>query len=97
MNNFTFSQFLRLKNTIGKRLVFVFAMVLVSFSSLFVNGQPTVTIGTGTLTTTTNPINSYYGYTYSQQIYLTSEISAGGAVAGQPITAIRFYWGGQEV
>lgn len=46
----------------------------------------TVTIGSGTSTGYLIPVNSNYGYTYSQQIVLQSEI----ATAGQ-ITKLRFY------
>ena len=53
--------------------------------------QTTVTLGTGTTTGTTYPIYTCYGYNYSQQIYLGSEIAAGGGSAGQ-ITSIRFFY-----
>ncbi|MFT6148204.1 MAG: hypothetical protein ACJAUH_000885, partial [Saprospiraceae bacterium] len=45
-----------------------------------------ITIGTGTSSTTSNPITSCYGYSYTEQIYLQSEISAAGT-----ITSISFY------
>jgi large repetitive protein len=54
----------------------------------------TVTIGTGTTTTCYNPLYSWYGYNYTQQIYTAAEISAGGVSAGDQITQIRFYWAG---
>ena len=44
-----------------------------------------VSLGTGTTTSGNVPITSNYGYTYSQQIYLKSEINAAGA-----ITSISF-------
>ncbi|HPX07699.1 MAG TPA: choice-of-anchor J domain-containing protein [Tenuifilaceae bacterium] len=46
----------------------------------------TVQIGSGTTTTSYFPIYAYYGYSYTQQIYLKSEIATAGA-----ITKIRFY------
>jgi hypothetical protein len=50
-----------------------------------------VQIGTGTSTSSNLPIYSCYGYNYSQQIYLASEIAAGGGSAGI-INKIRFYY-----
>lgn len=54
-----------------------------------------VQIGTGTSTTYYNPVytgsTSTYAYSYTQQLYLSSEITAGGGSAGQQITAISFY------
>ena len=49
----------------------------------------TVTIGNPGSSTSTYyiPINNYYGYTYSQQIILSSEIGMDGN-----ITKIKFYW-----
>ena len=44
-----------------------------------------ISLGTGTTTSGNVPITSNYGYTYSQQIYLKSEINAAGA-----ITSISF-------
>lgn len=51
----------------------------------------TVQIGSGTTTITTVPISSCYGYTYSQEIYLGSEIQFGGGGIG-PITKVRFFY-----
>lgn len=64
------------------------------FLALFWAGSTygiTVQIGSGTSTTTAVPISSCYGYTYSQEIYLGSEIqNAGGGIG--PITKLRFYY-----
>ncbi|PKN77727.1 MAG: hypothetical protein CVU48_10625, partial [Candidatus Cloacimonetes bacterium HGW-Cloacimonetes-1] len=49
-----------------------------------------VVIGSGTLAMNSSPINPYYGYTYSQSIYLQSEIN----MPGQRIESISFYWNG---
>jgi len=40
-----------------------------------------VTIGTGTSTSSGLPMNCYYGYTYSQTIYYQSEITTGMAIS----------------
>lgn len=62
-------------------LAFLLTMVMGSY------GQ--VTVGEGTGTSSNVPINAYYGYTYSQSIYLASEINASGS-----ITSIQFYYNG---
>ncbi len=41
------------------------------------------------LNTTLMPVNSYYGYSYSQTYYLASEIGTGGL-----ISSIAYYWDG---
>jgi len=68
--------------------------VLVIASIIPAISQITVTIGTATTTTRYNPLYSFYGYNYTQQIYTPSEITAGGATSGMQITALRFYWDG---
>ncbi len=75
-----------------KNYVLTFMLILGLAFTVF--GQTTVTIGTATTTTTYNPVYSYYGYNYTQQIYTAAEITAGGVSAGDQITAIRFYWAG---
>lgn len=54
------------------------------FFSLLTQAQ--IQIGGGTTTQNDSPINSYYGYNYSQQIYYSSEIGVGGT-----INSISFY------
>ncbi|WP_181369480.1 GEVED domain-containing protein [Flavobacterium album] len=57
-----------------------------SFSTL-ATGQ----IGGGTGTTTaTMPVSSYFGYSYSQQLYLATEINATGTPGNTYITKVRF-------
>lgn len=52
----------------------------------------TISIGTGTASNATLvPINSCYGYNYTQQIVKASEFAAGGGIPGE-ITKIRFYY-----
>lgn len=50
-----------------------------------------VQLGSGTTTVNYVPVYSYFGYSYTQQIYLGSELSNAGGGAG-PITKIRFYY-----
>jgi hypothetical protein len=45
-----------------------------------------ITVGTGTASTTANPIYSCFGYSYTEQIYLQSEIGSSGN-----ITSVSFY------
>jgi hypothetical protein len=51
----------------------------------------TVQVGSGTSTNSYLPVYSCYNYNYSQQIYLQSEIAAGGGISG-PVTKVRFYY-----
>ncbi len=53
--------------------------------------QVTTTYAVGTATSSSVPITAYYGYSYSEQIYLASDFDA--AIQGQlnQITTIRFY------
>ncbi|MCX6277016.1 MAG: carboxypeptidase regulatory-like domain-containing protein [Bacteroidetes bacterium] len=52
-----------------------------------------VQIGNGSDISDFFPIYSCYGYNYSQQIYLGSEITDGGGAAGM-ISKVRFYYSG---
>ena len=63
---------------------FIFVPMLVLFASF--SFAQTVTIGSGTNTGYLIPVNSNYGFTYSQQIILQSEISTAGT-----IEKLRFY------
>ena len=51
--------------------------------------QTTVTIGTGTVTSNTNPIGTYYNYSITEQLYTAEEIGMAGN-----ITSISFYYMG---
>lgn len=53
--------------------------------------ENTVPIGNGS-TYMQLPINTFYGYSYSQSLFLQSEIN----VAGKRIEKVRYYWGGSE-
>ncbi|WMI68759.1 choice-of-anchor L domain-containing protein [Mangrovimonas sp. YM274] len=63
----------------------VFLVLLSVFSPL--NAQ--VTIGTGNIETENAPFDPYFGYSYTQTVYLASEINASGA-----ITDIQWYYSG---
>ncbi|MES2480114.1 MAG: hypothetical protein V4561_13585, partial [Bacteroidota bacterium] len=57
------------------------------FATLLPNlsrAQTSLTIGTGTSTSSYYPIYTFYGYNYSQSTYLASEIVAAGATSGTP-------------
>jgi hypothetical protein len=65
-------------------------LVVMCFSFLWnVNSQTTITVGTGTATTSNAPVYGNYGYSYSQILYLGSEISTAGGGTGT-ISKIRF-------
>jgi len=53
-----------------------------------------VQVGYGTETGSSLPIEAFFGYSYSQQIYLASEI---GDTDGGTITAIKFYFNGDGI
>ena len=74
----------------------ILAFLILLFSSIHEKSlaQVTVTFGTGTSTSTSSPVQSYYNFNYSQQLYTASEISLGGASSGQMITSIAYYWSG---
>lgn len=75
------------KNRWLKSVAAAFFMV----TGLGVHAQTTYQIGTGTTTSSSNPIAPYYGYSYSQQIYLQSDMVSEGATMGT-ISTIRFYF-----
>ena len=52
-----------------------------------------VAVGTGTLVDNYCPIYTYYGFNYSQTIYLASELTSGGATPGASfITSLSYYY-----
>ncbi|MBP1631158.1 MAG: type sorting protein, partial [Bacteroidetes bacterium] len=74
-----------------KKLLFFLLAIVLAFQVYAQNVQ----IGSGTSTQYFIPIRAYYGYTYSQQIIKSSEISASGTVTtGGTISKIRYYWDG---
>ena len=68
-----------------KKTTLLLFYILATTCSLF--GQ--VQVGMGTNTEQKIPIQTYYGYSYSQTIYLASEINAAGT-----ITSIQWYYNG---
>jgi large repetitive protein len=66
----------------------LFAALLPTMSK----AQTALTIGSGTTSSSFFPIYTCYGYNYSQQTFLASEIVAAGATAGTPayISSISF-------
>lgn len=56
------------------------------------SAAPTIQIGTGTTTSQGLPIEPYFGYTYSQSIYLQSEINLGAV----NITKLYWYYNGNS-
>jgi len=71
----------------------IFTITTLFFMMMPVFSQ-VVTIGTGTSTTSSNPVSSLWGYSYTQQLYTQAEMLAGGISVGDQITHIRFYWDG---
>jgi hypothetical protein len=57
---------------------------------LFANAQ-TGSIGTGTATSSYLPVYSCYGYSYSQQLYTSAELTAAIGTTNTVITKVRFY------
>ncbi|MBK9636630.1 MAG: putative metal-binding motif-containing protein [Bacteroidetes bacterium] len=67
-------------------------MILLGLASGNLQAQTTVQIGAGTTTTTSFPIRSCYGYSYTQMLYTSAEIVAGGYSGSGTISKIRFYY-----
>ena len=70
--------------------VLCLAMMVLSLN--LASAQTTVTIGSGTTTSSFYPIYTCYGYNYSQQIYTAAELTAGGAIPGGQITQVKFFY-----
>jgi len=71
------------------KVAWLLMLIFLSTGNLF--SQGTIQIGSGTTTTTTYPMSSCWGYSYTQQIYLASEFASVNGVAGD-ITSMRFYF-----
>jgi hypothetical protein len=65
-------------------------LVLVLFLALPSNGNSQIQVGTGTFVDRSLPIDPYFGYSYSQTIYLASEIQSDGG----RITSLEWYFDG---
>ncbi|GEM_PF-1504415 len=51
-----------------------------------------VQVGNGTSTSAQTPINAFYGFSYSQSVYLQGEINASGSITG-----IQYYFNGSSL
>ena len=73
-----------------KKLLFILIVlaVLVPWAA---NAQTTVTIGDSTGSQFTLPVNMFYNYSLTQQLYTAEEITEAGGGAGT-ITSISFYY-----
>ncbi len=71
-----------------KIYIFLFLLILASFSGSLI-AQTTVTIGEGDTTNYRLPLNMYYRYSLTQQIYTANEI---GVPVGGTITSISFHY-----
>ncbi|WP_297868830.1 GEVED domain-containing protein, partial [uncultured Flavobacterium sp.] len=76
----------------------VLLLALTLLAALGMEAQTTVSIGAGSPVgasrSTVIPINSNYGYTYSQQVYLASEYNTAGGTGLTSISKLRFYYNG---
>lgn len=73
------------ENKMRKRI-----FTLIIFLNLILSGyisSQTISVGSGTATANYPPIHTFYGYTYSQQIYTQSQINTAGS-----INKISFYY-----
>lgn len=70
---------------------------LLALGWLPMQAQVTVQVGTGTAASANNPINTNWGYNYTQQIYKAAEITAAGGYSGTNITKVRFYFAAAAV
>lgn len=73
-----------MKNHILRSILVVLFFMLISVMTSY--AQTTVTIGTGTTSTSYLPVNRYYNYSVWEGIYLSSEIGTSGV-----ISSIKFY------
>ena len=71
-----------------KIYIFLFLLILASFSGSL-TAQTTVTIGEGTTTSYRLPLNMYFHYSLTQEIYTAEEI---GVPVGGTITSISFHY-----
>jgi len=67
-------------------------LIIFLFIGINLSGFAQIQVGTGTNTSQHLPIYAYYGYTYSQVIYLASEINASG-----DITELKWYFNGSSL
>ncbi|HNV50723.1 MAG TPA: hypothetical protein PKH57_07250, partial [Bacteroidales bacterium] len=64
-----------------KKVTCLFVAFVLSFMMIHINDvRSQVMIGNGTVVGQRLPINAFFGYSYSQVIYLASEIGASGDI-----------------
>ncbi len=71
-----------------KKRLFCFVTAIITFFGV-ANAQKTVTIGTGTDSSVTCPVNTVYGYSFVEELYLDSELNM---PVGSIITSLSFYY-----
>ena len=71
-----------------KKLLFCFVTAMITLCGV-ANAQKTVTIGTGTDSSVTCPVNTVYGYSFVEELYLDSELNM---PVGSIITSLSFYY-----
>lgn len=76
------------KAILFSRYTGMLALMLGSFS---LNAQTTVQVGTATSTTDNAPVKTQVAFSYSQSLYMASDLIAGGATGVGMISKIRYY------
>lgn len=72
----------------------VLLLALTLLATLGMEAQTTVSIGSGNARSSSLPIVSNWGYTYSQQLYLASEYTTAGGTGLTSISKLRLYYNG---
>lgn len=83
-----------LHSTLEKGRILAFTIATVSAGAGMAQ-TGTIQIGSGNATSQYAPIHTCYGYNYSQQIYLASELTGSSAVPGD-LTALRFFHSSED-
>jgi hypothetical protein len=68
-----------------------YAIALLMLSGAAMKAQ-VVTVGSNQNSSSTYPLEAYYGYNYSQTIYLASDIMTAGGAGPANITSVSFYY-----
>ena len=79
-------------NTRKRTLFSKFALgVVLACTSVWAHAQTTIQIGTATTTTDNAPVKTQVSFSYSQCLYMASDLIAGGATGTGMISKIRYY------
>lgn len=80
-------------NRIRGRILFGKCSLALAFASAAfgVHAQTTVQVGTATTTTDNAPVKTQVAYSYSQSLYMASDLVAGGATGVGMISKVRYY------